>query len=150
MDRVKELNDQKKEYLWKYQSSVRRAARIEAELHEVRSMKMSISVGSNDGMPRGSGQSDLSSYAARLDNLERNLVNERYKRIKLYENIAEQIEKLPNTNEKDVLFFRYIKGLDWYEIAEKMSFTERHIHRLHGKALVHLQIPEEKDVSECQ
>ena len=150
MEEVKTQNELKKEYLWKYQSAVRRVARIEAELQEVRAMKMSISVGGNDGMPRGSGQADLSSYAARLDKLERNLVNERYKRIKLYEDIAKQIEKLSSTNEKDVVFFRYIKGLDWYEIAEKMNFTERHVHRIHGKALVHLQLPENKDVIECQ
>lgn len=142
MEEVKTQNELKKDYLWKYQGAVRRVARIEAELQEVRSMKMSISVGGNDGMPRGSGQADLSSYAARLDKLERNLVNERYKRIRLYEDIAKQIEKLSSTNEKDVLFFRYIKGLEWYEIAEKMNYTERWIHKLHGKALAHFEFKE--------
>jgi DNA-directed RNA polymerase specialized sigma subunit len=100
-------------------------------------MKTSISVGSNDGMPRGSGQSDLSSYAATLDKLERDLVYERYNRINLYMDIGKRIESLPNSNERDVLFFRYIKGLDWYEIAEKMNYSERWIHKIHGKALVH-------------
>ena len=147
MDNVKNQNEKKKDYLRKYRESIRRISRIEAEIEEVRSMKTSISVGGNDGMPRGSGQSDLSSYAATLDKLERDLICERYNRIKLYTDIRNRIENLPNTNEKDVLFFRYVKGLEWYEIAEKMNYSERHIHRFHGKALVHLIIPEKMSVN---
>ena len=36
---VKTENEKKKEYLWKYQDSVRRVARIEAELAEIRDRK---------------------------------------------------------------------------------------------------------------
>ena len=143
MEEIKAQNERKKNYLRQYQETVRRVARIEAEIQEVRAMKMSISVAGNDGMPRGSGQGDLSSYAARLDGLERKLISERYMRIKLYEDIAMQIEKLSNTNEKDVLFYRYIKGLDWYDIADKMNYTERWIHELHGKALISFKLPKE-------
>lgn len=41
------------------------------------------------------------------------------------------------------------KGLEWYEIGDKMGYSERHIHRFHGKALAHFQIPD-KNVIECQ
>lgn len=149
MDEVKTLNEQKKEYLGKYQSTVRRIARIEAEIQEIRDMKRSISAAGNDGMPRGSGQSDLSTYAAELDGYERELIQERYTRIKLYKDISQRIRKLKSKNENDVMFYHYIKGLEWYEIAEKMNYSERHILRIHGKALAHLQLSE-KDVSECQ
>ena len=144
---VQTENDKKKEYLWQYQESVRRVARIESELEEIRAMRTSISV-SNDGMPSGSGQSDLSSYAAELDRLERNLISERYNRIVLYKDIVRRIKRLRIRNENDVLFYRYIKGLDWWEIAEKMNYSERQIYRYHGRGLVHFELPE--DVSECQ
>lgn len=150
MEEVKTLNEQKKEYLRKYQESVRRVTRIEEELKEIRAMKMSVSGGNNDGMPRGSGKGDLSAYVANLDEMERDLIEERYHRIMLYKDIARRIKRLISNKEKDVLFYRYIKGMEWYEIAEKMNFTERHIHRIHGKALLHFSIPERKDVSECQ
>jgi len=68
---------------------------------------------------------------------------------KVYQDIARRIKKLRSRNEDDVLFYRYIKGMEWYEIAETMSYSERQIHRIHGKALAHLELPE-KDVSECQ
>lgn len=144
MDKAQKTeNEKKKEYLWQYQKAVRRINRIECELEEIRAMRGSISI-NNDGMPHGSGQSDLSGYAAELDMLERELIEERYNRIILYKDIAGRIKFLKSKNESDVLFYRYIKGLEWWEVAEKMKYSERHITRLHGKALVHLELP--KDV----
>lgn len=150
MQTVQTENEQKKRYLNGYRTHVRRINRIETELAELRAMRLSMSM-ANDGMPHGSGQSDLSGYAAELDRQERNLIGERYERIQTYKDIAKRIKKLKSENEKDVLFYRYISGLAWWEIAEKMSFSERQIFRIHGKALVHFKLPEEfKDVSECQ
>lgn len=141
-------NDLKKEYLRKYRTHVRRIHRINAEIAELRSMKISPSV-NNDGMPHGGcGQSDLSGYAAELDSMVQELIDERYYRIKDYQDIVGSIKKLKSENEKDVLFYRYIRGMDWWEIAEKMKFSERQIFRIHGKALANFKIP--KDVSECQ
>lgn len=147
---VKSENDRKKEYLRGYRVHVRRISRIESELAELRAMRASVSV-NNDGMPHGSGQGDLSGYAAELDRLERKLKDERYDRIMEYKDIAGRIKRIKSENEKDVLFYRYIKGMDWWEIAEKMKFSERQIYRFHGKALTHLKLPEKvEDVSECQ
>lgn len=143
-------NEMKKEYLREYRRHVRRLGRIEAELSELRAMKTAISV-NNDGMPHGSGQSDMSGYAAELDRLERSLLEERRKRVIAYKDIVKRIKRLRSENELDVLFYRYIKGLEWWEIAEKMGYSERQIHRYHGNALAHISIPEDlKDVIECQ
>lgn len=148
---IKTENEKKKEYLRSYRMHVRRVQRITAEIEELRAMKMYPSVKDNDGMPHGNGsggQGDLSGYAATLDQMIQNLIDERYLRIKTYQQIAKQIKKLRSENEKDVLFYRYIKGLDWWDIAEKMGYSERQVHRFHGKALAHFEIP--KDVIECQ
>lgn len=154
MDNVQTENEKKKEYLRSYLVHVRRIRRINAEIEELRTMKMSPSVKENDGMPHGSGgQGDLSSYAANLDEMIQELISERYWRIKTYQQIARQIKRLRSENEKDVLFYRYIKGLDWWDIAEKMRYSERQVHRFHGKALIHFELPRdeiEKDVIECQ
>ena len=141
-------NEQKKEYLRRYQKHVRKIKRIESDLEEIKLMKRYPSM-SNDGMPRGTNNSDLSSYAAVLDKKERELVRERYLRIKDYSEISKQIELLENIQEKDVLHYRYIKGLDWWKVAEIMNYSERQIHRFHGNALLHFIMPT-KDVSECQ
>ena len=141
-------NEKKKEYLRSYLVHVRRIRRIEAELAELRSMKGAGSV-KMDGMPHGSGQGDLSGYAAELDKLEQNLLRERYHRVLAYKEISEQIKALKSENEKDVLFYRYIAGLDWWEIAEKLQYSERWIHKLHGRALSHFELPE-KEIIEVQ
>ncbi len=135
-------NETKKEYLWQYRGHIRRIRRIEAELAELRTMKVSGSV-NIDGMPHGSGQSDLSGYAAELDRLERNLMHERYLRVLAYKEISGQISSLSSENEKDVLFYRYIKGFSWLEIAEKMNYSERWVLKIHGKALSHFELPKE-------
>ena len=139
---VKSENEKKKEYLRGYRVHVRRISKIESELAELRAMRGSMSV-NNDGMPHGSNQGDLSDYAAEVDDLERKLLEERYNRIVKYKDVARRIKKLNSENEKDVLFYRYIKGMDWWEIAEKMSYSERWIHKIHGKALAHFELPKE-------
>ena len=137
-------SDREKEYLRSYRSHVRRIHRINAEIAELREMKLHPSMKPDDGMPHGSGdQGDLSGYAAELDEMIRELIHERYLRIKTYQAIARQIKRMKSRNESDVLFYRYIKGLDWWEIAEKMGYSERWIYKLHGKALVHFELPKE-------
>lgn len=135
-------SEKKKRYLREYRKSVSRLKRLWAELAEVKSMKASISV-NNDGMPHGGGQSDLSGYAACLDGLEREIISERYQRIMKYQEIKICIDALENSRESDVLFYRYIKGLDWWKVAEKMELTERQIYRIHGKALKKIKISDE-------
>lgn len=148
LEQVKTENEKKKDYLRSYQAHVRRIKRIESDLEEIKSMKRYPSM-SSDGMPHASNNSDLSDYAAVLDKKERELLKERYLRVKGYKEVTNQIELLTSDKEKDVLHYRYIKGLDWWEIGEKMGYSERQIHRYHGKALAHFALPV-KDVSECQ
>ena len=148
MDKIEEKtaseNDKKKEYLRSYRYHVRRIHRINAEIAELREMKLHPSMKPDDGMPHGSGgQGDLSGYAAELDEMINELIEERYQRIKTYQAIVRQIKRMKSENEKDVLFYRYIRGLDWWEIAEKMKYSERWIHKIHGKALAHFELPKE-------
>ncbi len=136
-------NEVKKKYLREYRGHVRRIDRIDAELAELRAMKTAISI-NNDGMPHGSGQSDMSGYAAQLDTLERKLLQEKNQLFIGYTKILDRINSLSSENERDVLFYRYIKGLAWWEIAEKMGYSERHITRIHGEALAHFQMPKKE------
>jgi len=137
-EQAKKENERKKEYLNRYLESVRAIRRAEEELQEIRIMKMGISA-SGDGMPHGGGQSDLSNYAATLDDIERDLRAAKRRRVRTYIEIRNTIESIKNSKERDVIFYRYIKGMDWWEIAEKMKYTERWVKKLHGKALAHME-----------
>lgn len=136
---VKNENNRKKEYLRGYRKHGKRINRIEAEIEEIRSMKMYPSM-NNDGMPRGSNQNDLSSYAAILHEREEELYQEGVKQVQVYKDIAYKIEKIDNQDERDVLFYRYIKGFDWWKIAQIMDYSESWIYELHGNALKKIKI----------
>lgn len=41
--------------------------------------------------------------------------------------------------EKDIMQLRYIGGLSWDEIADKVNISSRHVYRIHDKALEHLK-----------
>lgn len=138
---IREENDKKKEYLWGYQKAKQQVQRIEEELLELRLNKWYPSA-IQDGMPHGygSGGGDLSGYVSRVDELERKIRKERYKRIRKFKEIRDRIERLEDENEKDVLVYRYIRGMKWEEIAVKMGYTCRNVMKIHGKALANFVI----------
>ena len=140
---IKNENNRKKEYLREYRYSRRRINRIDDEIIELKELAASVKAIDYSGMPHGSGkQKDLSDELARIDSLVEKLGIEKESCIESYVSIEKQIKKIKNEDENDVLFYRYIKGLRWWEIAEKMDCSERWIHKLHGKALGHLKYPE--------
>lgn len=94
----------------------------------------------NDGMPHGFSQNDLSSYAAVLQEREEELYREGVSQVQSYKDIAFRISRLEDQDERDVLFYRYIKGYDWWKIAQIMDYSERWIYELHGRALKKIEI----------
>lgn len=127
-------NEEKKEYLKTYQRAVRREQEILDEIQRLRADKMFPSV-VGDGMPRGNGQSDLSEYAAILDDQIQALREERLEKVKAYENIEKRVRQMKNYDEQRVLRLRYIRGMKWEEVAVAMGNSWQHVHRIHAKAL---------------
>lgn len=134
-----EENERKKEYLKSYQRAIRREKEIEDEIRQLRLDKMFPSV-VNDGMPRGTTQSDLSGYAALLDEQISKLIRERYERAKIRADIENSIRAMSNEDEQSVLRLRYIKGLKWEEIAVEMKYSYMQTHRIHSRALINFQM----------
>lgn len=145
--KIREENEKKKKYLREYQKHKRRVERINDELEEIRMLKMNPSINS-DGMPHSHNQSDLSSYAVEITELEEKLYQEGVQQVEKYKDISYKISLLKDENERDTLFYRYIKGKEFWEIAKKMNCSERQIHRYHRDGLKNLKLV--KDVSPCQ
>ena len=127
-------NEIKKEYLLGFQKISRQLARLENELAEIRLNKYCPSCIS-DGIPHASGCSDLSSYMAKVDELEKKILKKKYHRLQKQQEIRNRIERMEDENEKDVLTYRYLGGMKWEDIAVKMGYTWQHIHRIHSSAL---------------
>lgn len=131
---IQRENEEKKEYLKSYRRAIRREKDIFDEIQRLRSDKMFPSV-VNDGMPRGSNQSDLSDYIAILDEQIELLKAERLEKARCYQKIERQIKKMENENEREILRLRYIQGLKWHEVENKMGFSREWTLKLHGRAL---------------
>ena len=131
---IQEENEQKKEYLKSYRRAIKREQDILDEIQRLRLDKMFPSV-VNDGMPHGSSHSDLSDYAAILDEQIELLKEERLEKVRCYQKIERQIRQMENEDEQEVLRLRYILGMKWEEVAVKMDYSWRQIHRIHSSAL---------------
>lgn len=136
---IQEENEQKKEYLKSYRRAIKREQDILDEIQRLRLDKMFPSV-VNDGMPHGSSHSDLSDYIAILDEQIELLKAERLEKARCYQKIERQIRQIKNEDEQEVLRLRYIIGLKWEEVALNMSYSWKHIHRIHSSALCNFKM----------
>lgn len=59
--------------------------------------------------------------------------------------ISQRISTLENTQEKLVLQYRYVNGMSWKEVSDRMSISERKAHRIHDSALQHFPVPEDEE-----
>lgn len=133
-------NERKKEYLRRYRKAEEELERLDVELRELRRIT-ALKPMSYDGMPHGSGGAgDLSDFAVKADRLRKKIIKAGYQRIRVFKEIRDRIEALPDEKQKSVLIYRYIKGMGWEEIAVKIGYTYRHTIRIHGYALSALKI----------
>ena len=132
-------NEEKKQYLRRYQEAKKRTKRIQEEIDALRSSETSP-VGLGDGLPHGSGTSDLSGYAARWDELVRELEAEKEMQMVTYREIRQQIRMVSDATEQEILSRRYLLGQRWEKIAVEMGYSYRNITRLHGYALKHFEL----------
>ena len=138
---------EKKEYLEQYQNLKRKINRISLQIEEIRMAKMSPSL-VLDGMPHGSETSDLSNYAARLDEKINELMETHKRSGELLVEITDSIKALSDEREKDVLQFRYVMGWTWDTISNRMDYSRQQVIRIHNNAIEDFE-PCRKDVTEC-
>lgn len=137
-DKQNDLEDTK-EFLRGYKNARNRLKRIEYKIQQIRLDKMHPSVITSD-MPGAHNVTDLSDYAAKLDELEQMYIKERYACISEFQTITDAIESLADEKEKSVLFERYIKLKKWEDIAVELSISWRTLHRFHAKALRNIKM----------
>ena len=131
--------DDKKKYLKSYERAVRQMERSAEKIKEMR-LGQIIPSADNDGMPHAHNPTDMSGYAALLDDEERRYQEARYECVRLCKEITDKIEQLESEDEKDVLTYRYIRRMKWENIAVKMNYSWKWIHKLHTRALENLKM----------
>ena len=84
----------------------------------------------------GSRQTDA---VCKLIDLEERITAEIDRYVDMREDAVRTIDMLPQGAERELLRYRYLCGLTWEKIAERMNYEVRQIYRLHGRALQHIE-----------
>ena len=65
--------------------------------------------------------------------------------VMIREQVQKAIHSVKDQTLETLLEYRYIDGLTWEELAEKMHYSYQWVCRLHGKALECVVLPEEDE-----
>ena len=91
-----------------------------------------------DGMPRNPGNHGLELLTERRERARRRAEEAREKLFALEDEIWTMISSLKEPDQS-VLKYRYMDGLKWIEVADRMHYSERTILYIHGRALNELR-----------
>lgn len=150
--------EEKKEWLLRYRRAVLRQQAMHDDIEALRAARMYPGTLLPDGMPHSSSGSDLSEYAAALDDLLDKWDKGMEKRLKIRQEIQTAIDQLESSDEAAVLMYRYLSlvqserqkrlGLEgtrkrtFEDIARRMGYSVDGVLVLHRKGLKNLVIPE--------
>lgn len=141
----REQNKKVKQWLWQYRDAKKDIRRLEEELQELIELQKSCCAIQYSDMPKGSGsQRDLSDYIVKQEQIWKKIQKARYRRIMVFGEIRNVINRLPNVDEREVMTYRYLRQHDWNTVAAKCNVELRQVHRLHGRALIHISDFEKK------
>lgn len=135
-----------KEYLSRAYRLNERINSYLAELDDLRALACSISSPSFEEKFGGTRPTDPPFVRAieKIDCLEREISAEIEKLISVKKEINEAIRAVPDNREQALLRYRYINNYTWEKIGVLMDTSERTARRMHGSALSHFKVPEEK------
>ena len=134
--------EEKKAYLRSYRQAYFAALEAEARLATFRERYAGAKAILLDDMPKGgSGPHDLSDYAAKLDELEVDLLTSIKRETDRQVAVKATIGKCPNDMHRRLLSMIYIDWLSFGEIADAMGYSIRQIVRLHRQAIDELTCP---------
>ena len=95
------------------------------------------------GMPRGGDPKDMADTVAHLERLRNRAEKARAKAIKLADEISEAIDAVPDKELRFLLWMRYVMCRNWYEVADAICVSMKTVHRMHGRALRMVVVPQD-------
>lgn len=137
---IREQNEQVKKWLWRYRETKKDVRRWEEELAELIEMQESASAVRYSDMPKGGGgQTDLSDEMVKREKLRKKIQKARYKRIRVFAEIKNTIERLPTADEREVMSYRYLRLMGWEDICVRVNLSWKQTHRIHSRALENIK-----------
>lgn len=129
-----------KEYLSQYSSLDREIHILQEQVKDLEEKAESISHMS--GSSNSSAFDKIGKTVARLVDTKNEIISMIDNLLALKKEIEGVIAELENPKYSQILTLRYINGKKWENIAQIMHMDLRWVHRLHGRALQKIQIPD--------
>lgn len=126
-----------KYYLKGYKALMLRRESLLREVERMRESLTSTTVQLKQDIVTGSGATDrIGNLVPQIVDTEQTIlpelkdINERIRRI------LAAINSVPDEMQKTILTLRYIEGLDWISVSERVGYEERQTFVIHGRALI--------------
>lgn len=133
-------NQEKIKWLGRYRVMSRKVDDLTEELEQWRARATKITPTLSQE-PRGSGNGDkLQSSVVKICELEEELDQKIRELLSQRNEIVAVLDSLSDDNLRQLMRYRYIKGMTWDEIAEKMYYSRPQVVRLHGRALNKIEL----------
>lgn len=129
-----------KRFLHGYRAMIIRQESLLREIERRRESATGTTVRLKADIVKGGGGAydRMAEDVARIVDTEEELTEEIAEIGKRLKEILDAINAVPDEMQKTVLTLRYIEGLDWLAISERISYEISNTYILHGKALVHV------------
>ena len=135
-------NKEKCRYLNQYRIMHIEIDQITKDLQRWQDLATRISPSYSD-MPHGGGSDKVQTAAVEVAELTDKLNQKLHQAIMVQESIKKLLESLDDIKLRQLMFYRYINGMRWEEIAVRMDYDYRYVLKLHGKSLCQIS---EKDM----
>ena len=116
-----------------YREAMKRAERLALELDAAmdarpRSPKLT-------GLPRSGQNATLDLQMEIIEAAQLRFDAARIQAMKELDELEDMIDRLPDLDQKRVLYFKHIYRLRWAEVADRMQWSERTVRRIHAQAV---------------
>ena len=126
-----------KEFLRSYRAILHRQNSLIRALANLRDRQTDVSVKINPDRVKAGGYNDkMAETAAAALELEDQIVEAERRAAFALSEILRAIEDVPDETLRAVLTLRYVEGLGWRYVAERMHYEQANIFILHGRALL--------------
>lgn len=132
---------EKMEVLMKYRRAGERIGRLmeEKEVWMERATSVNQVYRQAPGMGSG-GPGKILSAVEKMDEIEREITEEIDKLADLRKIVSLGIRGIRDDRMQDILGYRYLLGMTWTQVADKMELDERWVRRLHVRAVTQLTL----------
>lgn len=136
MDEKRRPENPAKIYLRRYRALMLRQDSLRRSIDEIYAQACNVTQNIKPIRVQGGGVTDrMAEDVARISDMTDRLREAERKTRDALEEILHAIEQVPDEMQRTVLTLRYIEGLDWISIAEKIHYEISNTYILHGRAL---------------